>query len=240
MDPQAAQKHVICAVGFREPPPPDLEIGAYSLQDAGSSHLYIHDDNLGPGVRFKIVDNGFGADGRPVPVTIVTDPPDSVGESPTTGYPVIRPEALCIAVHECLRISPDVLHENGKNLTSKLCKALNLILASNGVPGVSLSCSTRFIKLADYIGEEIGRTLHGRPDLLGDVRMALCEEAPPMSLHLGVIRVALSNSTPLIDLIFDTTDTDRNCPIFAHIIYDDVMAKIMVGLAGVGVAIKAF
>lgn len=230
-------KHVICAVGFRESPPPDLEQGNTCLQDAETIFLYIHDDNLGASVRFRIVDNGDGK-----AVTIQTDPPNENAEqSPTLGYPIIRPEALCIAVHECLRVSPDKLHAISKELSSQLCRALNIILEENGADKVSISSSTRFIKLADYIGEELGRTLADQSDVLGKVRMALMEEVPPMSLHIGVVRFALSNSTPIMDLIYDTTDTDRNCPIFAHVVFDKTVAtNIMSQAPGYGELVEAF
>ena len=62
-----------------------------------------------------------------------------------------------------------------------------------------------------------------------------------MSLHIGVIRFALSNSTPLMDLIYDTTDTDRNCPVFAHVVYDKTVAtNIMSQSTGYGELVKAF
>jgi len=231
------QKHVICAVGFRESPPPNLEPGETVLQDSETIFLYVHDDNLGPSVRFRIIDNGEGK-----AVTIKTDPPNSDAKlSPTSDYPEIRPEALCIAVHECIRVSPDRLHAIGKDLSSKLCGALNIILEENGIEKVSISSSTRFIKLADYIGDELGRTLSDQSDVLGKVRMDLMENVPPMSLHIGVVRFALSNSTPIMDLIYDTTDTDRNCPVFAHVVYDQTVARnIMSQATGLGVLVEAF
>jgi len=237
LDESIVQKHIICAVGFRESPPFELEAEKTCLQDAETIFMYVHDDNLGPSVRFRIVDNGEGK-----PVTIKTDPPNPGAEpSPTQGYPEIRPEALCIAVHECIRVSPDKLHEIGKRLSSQLCTALNIILHENNIEKISISSSVRFIKLADYIGEELGRMLEDKSDVLGKVRMALMESVPPMSLHVGLVRFALSNSTPIMDLIYDTTDTDRNCPIFAHVVYDKTVAtKIMNQVSGFGELVEAY
>lgn len=241
LSPNASSKHVICAVGFREGVPPVLNPGQVSLQDGQTEYIYIHDDNLGPNARFRIIDNGVCSNGNPIPVTIKTDPPPSVDKgSPTDNYPEIQPEAMCIAVHDCLRSSPDILHANGKDIAHGLCAALNITLQKNKLSGASLSVSTRFIKLADYMGTELGRTLNGKGNILGKVRMELAEKVPPMSLHVGVIRIALSNSTPLIDFIFDTTDTDRNCPIFTHIIYDKPLVKILSGYTVAGVSIHAF
>jgi len=234
-------KHVICAVGFRESPPPELEAGNNCLQDSETLFLYIHDDNLGPSVRFRIIENGKDKNGEDIPVTIKTDPPTNPELSPTINYPEIRPEALCIAVHECLRVSPDKLHVIGKEVSSQLCNALNIILEENKREKVSISSSTRFIKLADYIGYELGRVLESQTDVLGKVRMALMEKVPPMSLHIGVVRFALLNSTPIMDLLYDTTDTDRNCPVFAHVVYDQTVAtKIMNQASGFGNLVEAF
>jgi hypothetical protein len=238
--PDISDKHVICAVGFREAAPPSSQPGAVSLQDGETTHLYIHDDNLGPNVRFKIIDNGVDSNGNPLPVTIRTDPPSGVSGSPTVGYPEIRPEAMCIAVHECLRSSPDSLHIMGKNMAHGLCSALNVALNANSLPSVSLSLSTRFIKLSDYLGGELAKTLGGRGPILGRVRLELCEKVRPMSLHIAVIRIALANSTPLVDLIYDTTDTDLNRPVFAYIAYDKTVALVLSKSPNIGVAIHAF
>ena len=245
LDSKAIQKHIICAVGFRESPPQDIDAGKFSLQDEGIKHLYIHDDNLGPNVRFKIKDNGFNKNGDPLPVTIIADPPDSaIGDDslPTLDYPEIRPEALCVAVHECIRISPDTLHDHGKQITKSLCLALNAVYRANNIDEVSLSFSTRIIKLSDYIGEELGRLLSGSSNILSQVRMDLYEKVPPMSLHIGVVRIANSNSTPLVDIIFDTTDTDLNCPIFSHMVFNDTVDHIFTtqGAGNFGTKVKAY
>lgn len=242
LDENAVQKHIVCAVGFRESPPAELESGNVGLQDSETLFLYVHDDNLGPSVRFRIIDNDCDEKGNAIPVTIQTDPPNTeTDKSPTADYPVIRPEALCIAVHECLRISPDNLHIIGKTISQQLCNTLNIILEANGHEKISVSSSSRFIKLADYIGFELGRTLANQDEVLGKTRMALTEKVPPMSLHTGVVRFALSNSTPIMDLLYDTTDTDINCPVFAHVVYDETVAtNIMSQSIGMGELVEAF
>jgi len=238
----SVQKHVLCAVGFRESAPVENEPENVCLQDAETEYLYLHDDNLGPNVRFEIIENGDDENGNSIPASIKTAPPKSnTGDSPTTNYPEIRPEALCIAVHEGIRVSPDILHSTGKEISVHLCKAINSILEENNLDKIAISFSTRFIKLADYIGDELGRLLDHKTDILSSVRMALMEEVPPMSLHIGVIRFALSNSTPIMDLLYDTTDTDRNCPVYAHVVYDKTVSNnIMNQVTGLGVLIEAF
>ncbi len=52
--------HAICAVGFREntsTPPKGQTKGQIFIHDKNIHHLYIHDDNLGPSVRFQIFYN---------------------------------------------------------------------------------------------------------------------------------------------------------------------------------------
>jgi hypothetical protein len=68
-----------------------------------------------------------------------------------------------------------------------------------------------------------------------------------MSLHLGVVRIGDDQSAPLMDILYDTTDSDRNHPVFANVAYSDLARqaeKVVSGTAGAkvdfGVAIDAF
>ncbi len=229
--PDISAKHVICATGFREVVPPRVAAGKVNIQDASTEYIYIHDDNLGPNVRFRIVDNGMDANGNPLPVTIIPErppyKPDDISSSPTHAYPQIRPEALFVAVHEELRSSPDALHIAGKNIAHGICGALNVVLSGNGKSPTGLTFSTRFIKLSDYLGSGLDRTLGGNSGVLAKARSALWEAVPPMSLYIGVIRIALPNSTPLLDILLDTTDTDNNSPVYAHVIFDPKISLIL-------------
>ncbi len=106
------------------------------------------------------------------------------------------------------------------------------------------SCAS-FIKLAGYLTNELANTLGANPKLLGQVRMALAEDVPPMSLHIGVVRIGLDNSTPLIDILYDTTDSDRNHPVYAHVAYSSFMKPLIaqlekVGVDEYGVCVEAF
>lgn len=53
--------------------------------------------------------------------------------------------------------------------------------------------------------------------------MSLVEEVGPMSLYIGIVRLADGNG-PVIDILYDTTDSDFNHPIFAAVAYDAVYA----------------
>lgn len=48
--------------------------------------------------------------------------------------------------------------------------------------------------------------------------MELWEKVPPMSLHLGLIRVGIGANV-LADIIHDTSDSDINHPVFTTIVY---------------------
>src|SRR5262249_44650051 len=69
--------------------------------------------------------------------------------------------------------------------------------------------SSRFIRLHDYVGRELGLTLRARPpSALAAARLGIWETVPPMSLHVGLVRASLG-TTPMMDILFDTSDSDR-------------------------------
>jgi len=237
--------HAICATGFRACPPVSCAADEIKIQDSNIQYLYIHDDNLGPNARFRINDNGLGN-----PITLEADSPPPLqphqhGGSPTTGYHTFTPHQLVVAVHEDLRTSPDVLHKAGLEKAQILCSFVNSFFDCIKQSRIGITLSTRFIKLADYIGIELGRTLDGSTKELAKTRMALYEQVPPMSLHVGVVRIALDDATPLIDILYDTTDSDRNHPVFAHVTYNKVIADLIQHFCGrdntqFGVKVSAF
>lgn len=216
--------HAQCAVGFRDTPSNLDHSGFVSIADAGVEHLYIHDDNLGPNVRFRICTNDQGH------VFLKADPPPPRydGErqkSPTMTYPILWPQQLVVAVHNDLRTSPDQLHVAG----TRMAALLNRILTHLGLGDqfCSLVFGSRFIALTDYCGGELERMLMDSPNTLSQVRLKLLEKCPPMSLHLGLVRISLSDSTPFVDILFDTTDSDRNHPVFAHLSFFPLAAQVI-------------
>lgn len=228
-------QHAICAVGFRSCPPSVVNAGDIGLQDSSVEYLFIHDDNLGPNVRFKVADTGPES-----PVTLIPDaPPSSTSSpdgSPISGYPELRPYLMLVAAHNDIRTSPDTLHSAGIKSAFLIVNVINGVMKSVGFAEIGLTVSTRYVKLAGYLSGELEHALGGNPKVLGKVRLCLVETAPPMSLHLGVVRIGLDNSTPLIDVLYDTTDSDRNHPAFAHVCYQPLMPTITDALAHVGAA----
>lgn len=57
-----------------------------------------------------------------------------------------------------------------------------------------------------------------------------------MSLHLGVVRIGVDNS-PLLDVLFDTTDSEAATEAFGHVLFQPFPAE---WLQGLGTAVSAF
>lgn len=211
--------HAVCAVGFREPPTSLRAANSAEFGDSYIEHFYIHDDNLGPSVKFKLCDSGPGD-----PVYLVTDsPPPRFGlrqVEATHGYQRFFPSEVIAAVHDGLRLSPDTLSSQGKILAGGITFIVNDALYRQGIPeigGLWISC--RFLKLSTYLGSDLVSAVKADPTILANARLALIEQVPPMSLHLGVVRIFADNAELVADFLFDTTDGDRQPTIFAHVGY---------------------
>jgi len=241
--------HAICVVGFRSCTQPPLSSNEVGIEDGAVEVIYIHDDNIGPNVRFEVVDKTLPKTGE----KIVGLKP--VAPMPTASHPPYKrvkfspepfiPQHILVATHEDLRTSPDEMHKAGLKTVQQMAFVLKGIsnLTKKQLPG--LTFSTRFIRLSDYLGSELDRTLKGSGKILSKVRLALVEKVSPMSLFVGVIRVATENSTPLVDILYDTTDSDRNHPVFAHVAYSPMaqyVLKVVTASDGedFGVSVPAF
>ncbi len=220
-------RHAVCAVGFRETAPQEPPHGVVELQDAAVPNLYIHDDNLGPSVRFEVqVDpKGFVRlkTSSPPPKHALTLPPD-----PTPAYPAFIPSQLVTAMHEDLRTSPDRLHGTALKVAGVLRDAYTQLVNAHALKGaaIGLTVSTRLIKLHRYVGNELGRLLDGKPEALARARLELAERVAPMSLHIGVVRIGWK-AVPLIDVLYDTTDSDANLWPFANLRFSPLFGQIV-------------
>ena len=123
------------------------------LQDARIERLYIHDDNLGPNLRFDIIeDSGRVVLKRSKPKATTHKWKDVSDQS----YPDFVPESLVTAVHDGVRTSPDELHRRGLEGAGKLRDALALLGKNVGV-----TLSTRFPRCrstTETLGGEFWRT----------------------------------------------------------------------------------
>ena len=241
--------HAICVVGFRSCVPSTTDPNSPSLAESGIEYIYIHDDNLGPNVRFKVDTVSLEKE----VAVLSADAPEPVNKSrtlacPTKNYPEFIPTQIIVAAHNDIRTDPDKLHRAGLRNATYISKILNLIADKNSQPRFGLTVSTRFIKLATYLGDELSDRLGDNPKVLSSVRLALCEKVDPMSLHIGVVRIGLDDSTPLVDIIYDTTDSDRNHPIFCYVAYSDKIPDVMdiiesihsIGLGPYKTSVKAY
>lgn len=213
-------EHAVCAVGFREATVSSRQSNSQrsiiTLEDFAGEILYINDDNIGPNARFKIeVQKHEKIDYSVLHLA----PPEHSKFKETNGYQII-PTTLVVAVHNELRASPDQLHKVG---------VLNVAFPFSQIfknSSIRLSLSTRFIKLTDYIHNELGRLLKDNPNNLSQLRLGLWEKVRPMSLHLGLVRIGMTElSVPLLDVLYDTTDS--NLQVFDYIHFNSEIDKII-------------
>jgi len=239
-------KHAVCITGFREEPPGDVAPRAVKAADESLKHVYIHDDNLGPNVRFAVKTRSqYGH------VMLFPDPPenkrDGVNASPTLEHPGFVPQQLVVCTHEDLRTSPDKLNGTGLKICADISVEMNRLLERSGMSSRGLVYSCRFMLLRDYLASELAKLFdrESSSHILGRVRLDLVERVVPMSKHVGVVRIAFQDSTPLVDVLHDTTDSDINHPVFAHVCFGSNVSRILQRVDGYahdrfGTQIKAF
>ncbi|MCR4316240.1 MAG: hypothetical protein NUW37_07830 [Planctomycetes bacterium] len=221
--------HAVCAVGFREKSPAKNT----NFQDGSIEFLYIHDDNLGPYARFKIVDKEFQqseSQESNAYVSLQHSPPTRRFESGNgidtdSDYPTFIPQGLITGVHEGVRLNlKEKLYERGCELLMAL-QAITEELAKNGdCKKMRLTVQFKIVKLSEYI--EDGLLILKRPNVRSKTRLALCENVRPMSLHVGVVRI-FSNNRPMVDVLYDTTDANSNVRAFCNLRFNDVASKAM-------------
>lgn len=211
--------HVNCVVGFRSTPPPSPPSGDYAFQDDQIEHLYLHDDNLGPNVRFRIIVDATGG------VVLRADAPPArrpcLVENPTSAYPDFHPSDLIVAVNHELRTDPIELQEAAITYAHWLPSSLAHERKQQKLAEVAGMCLTsRFIRLTEYLGTELADVLQDNQSTLAHVRLAITEQLRPLSLHIGLIRVS-QESMPLMDILFDTSDSDRHLAPTAYVAFQN-------------------
>ena len=238
-------EHAICNVGFRSHIPSAGDPSIPDLAESNIEFLYVHDDNLGPNVRVRIdVDTKFIPNdsmdeamvAKPV-VSLHPDGPHSHDENSHTSSPIdgsygkFVPTQLIVAANSDIRTDLDTLHKAALKHASNIGEILNHLAESHGLEKLAFAVSSRFFRISDYLGTELQDRLSGSSresrKVLSAVRLRLTENVNPMSLHIAVIRIGLDDSTILADILYDTTDSDRNHPIFAHVAYDKLMAEVI-------------
>ena len=255
---EGAGEHAICSVGFRSRPPALGDPLVPDLADSNIEILYVHDDNLGPSVRVRIAADtrlipNTSSDQAMEPLQIVSLHPEAPlslsgktrRASPTDNYGKFFPTQLIVAAHSDIRTDPDTLHKAAIRHATDIAASLNHFAESKNLEKLSFSASARFMKIADYLGTELQDRLGDSWEQLATVRLRLSEDVEPMSLHIGVVRIGLDDATVWADILYDTTDSDRNHPIFAHVAYNELAATVIQSLetggkGPYGVSVRAF
>ncbi len=227
LDDDAPSGHTVCMVGFRSPPPLSVPDGRVEHADGNIEYVYVHDDNLGPNVRFR-VETLDSDNGLQVVQLCVEAPSPTHGalptDDPTLTYASIIPTEIVVAVHPELRTAPEELRRVATKYTSWLPQALEHEMTQQGTGGpTGMLVSSRFIPWVNYVDHELGAALGDRPEALSRARLSLWEQVPPMSLHVGLVRVSIG-LTPLVDVLFDTSDSDRHLRPAAHVVFHEQLA----------------
>jgi hypothetical protein len=212
--------HAMCITGFRVKSGEATRMSGrmFDVPDESAAYVYVHDDNLGPNVRCEIGEERGFVRLRPEARAraSLSEFPD-----PLRGYGHFIPNSLLVAVPGSLRTSPDALHRAGAGVADAFAAiALGPDKVSNGV-----TLNTLFIGIRPYLCDELARLLQ-TPSLLARARLGLTERVPPLSLHLGLVRLG-DGPRPLVDILYDTTDRDRALRPCAHIVFDPRAGRIV-------------
>ena len=233
-------EHAICSVGFRSCIPSAEDPSFLVLAESNIKFLYVHDDNLGPNVRVRIDNDTKSIENDPMSKPVVSlhpeGPPSRIGKSQLSSpidddYGNFVPTQLIVAANNDIRTDLDTLHRAALRHASNFGEVLNYIANKNSLDKFAFAVSSRFFRISDYLGAELQDRLGGYSRIsrkvLSAVRLRLTENVNPMSLHIAVVRIGLNDSTILVDILYDTTDSDRNHPIFAHVAYDKLMTEVI-------------
>ncbi|SHK13466.1 hypothetical protein SAMN05216369_0610 [Marinobacter antarcticus] len=206
--------HAICLVGARENQVGEDNNEAVCAEDENSIYFYVHDDNYGPNIRFRLkMNNGISY--------LSAEPPAYV----QPGYPdqetCFFPTHLIVATNKDVRVDADDLYLRAERCASIIYVILESILKANNQESIPVIFNARFMLLRDYMGKVLAQVVP--PAILGLTRLEIHEKALPMSLHIGVARIALRDGSVICDVIHDTTDSSRNMSVFVSIIYEKAL-----------------
>lgn len=219
--------HATCLVGFRETLPPVVHTGSVAFQDLLIPRVYVHDDNIGPGVRCNIDTEKH--DGS---VILTPSPPASArANTATLHYFALRPSALVAAMPPEIRTTPEHFNRRALQLAWRASKLLAKdFAAAEGTP-LGLTVSTCFVKCSEYIGRMLEERFRNDPDLLRRARLHFVQRVGPMSLYVGVMRISWKDIL-LLDVVCDTTDSFSNHWVLGGVVFAHTGAKLVELLEG--------
>lgn len=221
--------HAVCIVGFRETPAGSPPAKQVTPQDQQLEAVYVHDDNLGPNVRFEIVPANPSAAPQ-TKLSIRTAPPARAKArgSVTTGHPPFAVSLVMAAVPEGVRVNVTTLHRVGARVAGIVLDFLNHLLSQHGDPEIGFTFTARFARIAEYLADVLPTGV--LPNALGRARINFVETVPPTSLFVGVVRVGALGS-PLFDLVFDTSDSDHHVSVWATVAFQPIAYDLIEQLA---------
>jgi hypothetical protein len=225
--------HAVCIVGFREAAVRAPTPRTVTSQDEHLEALYVHDDNLGPNVRFEIV----AADATATPPTslsIRTAPPTRAVTrvSVTASYAPFAVALAVAAVPDGVRVNVVTLHRVGARIAGIALDFLNQLLVQQGHPEVGFTFTTRFARSSEYLGDVLPPAV--APGAVGRARLNFVQNVPPTSLFVGIVRVGTPGN-PFFDLVFDTSDSDRHARVWATVAFHKLAHSLVSAIASGGI-----
>lgn len=189
--------------------------------------MYVHDDNFGPSVRCSLeeVEGEIATSTGTKKIKIaelVTSPPAYAPNPEPQQIIRFNPTLIVAATHSDINVTPDQFHIVALNKATAIKTVVETAIGSN----LELSVGTRFIKISEYLSDELGRYFSGSGALLGRIRLDILESVSPMSLHIGVVRIEIDGDL-VMDILHDTTDCDPNRKAFAHLVFDRGLKTIL-------------
>lgn len=211
--------HINVCVGFRA----QHNLGPSQMYADGDLYsLYIHDDNIGPAVRFEVGHydsvNMVRSTAPTHPICLAPDNPPGGRNVAATNYGFFIPQFILAAVENDLRTSAEALIQKAIGIRNRIATVAYQDATKRGQPLPVLTVGVQYSTIANYMGVMLHDCLLAQPEVLAKTILRLQEESGPMSLYVGIVRLA-DPSGALIDVLYDTTDNDMNHPIFATVCY---------------------
>lgn len=216
---QEPDGHINVCVGFRSKP----TLGPSQMYADGDLYsLYIHDDNIGPAVRFEITHydsvNMVLTESPTHPICLAPDNPEHGKNLAAANYGFFIPQFILAAVENNIRTSAEALIQKAIDVHNRIATAAYQDATKRGQQLPTLTVGTQYSTISDYLGTLLRDCLSAQPQVYAETVLELQEKVGPMSLYVGLVRLA-DTSGALIDVLYDTTDNDLNHPIFATICY---------------------
>jgi hypothetical protein len=216
---QAVQQHAICCIGFREKEQSAKAPGTSSTMDDETEVFYIHDDNIGPNVRCRLIEeNGLAVLETEAPAYVNT----ALAHPQPANKVKFRPSMMLIAVHNEIRMDAEALVKQGAGIADAILNVLGQAYKNTGLAAPAISYNTQFLTARRFFSGYLAHIFEADGKLLRKVRRSLGQDAPPLCLHIGLVSIGLvvGNMSRVIDVLYDTTDSVMNNQVIAHIIYD--------------------